>query len=100
MYYSYLYMLTNASRTYLYVGSTNDLSEAISEHRHTTCSSFSKEIQPIHLIYFETFQDLKLAEMRALEVRSWKERQKWKLVMNANPCLSELLWLHAETLAA
>ena len=100
MQFCYLYMLTNAARTYLYVGAASDLTAKLDEHRQTACSAFSKEIQPIHLIYFETFRDMRLAEMRASDIKTWKERQKWKLIMSANPCLSELLCVAAKTTAA
>jgi len=100
MQYSYLYILANASRTYLYVGATNDFPETLSEHRRTVCSAFSTEIQPVHLIYFETFANPEAAEKRACDLKSWKERQKWNLIMSANPCLSGLLWLDSEIAAA
>lgn len=100
MQFSYLYILTNATRTYLYVGATDDFVEKMNEHRLTACSSLSENIQPIHLIYFETFKNSVIAENRAREIKLWKERQKWKLIMSANPCLSELLRLDTEVYAA
>lgn len=100
MQFSYLYILANANRTYLYIGFAQDLSFALEEHRQVACSAFSKEILPVHLLYFETFGNLALAESRSEEIKRWKDRQKWKLIMSANPCLSELLWLDCDTNAA
>jgi|GEM_PF-6349818 len=100
MQFSYLYILTNFSRTYLYIGATDDLTQNLEEHRQTACSAFSKDMQPIYLIYFETFRNLKMAQTRASELKTLKDRQKWKLIMRANPCLSELLWLDSDSAAA
>ncbi|MBD3583098.1 GIY-YIG nuclease family protein [Flavobacterium selenitireducens] len=100
MQFAFLYILTNASRTYLYVGAAENLTEALQEHRQTACSAFSKDMQPVHLIYFEAFRNPALARSRADEILTWKERQKWQLIMRANPCLSELLWLDSESTAA
>ncbi|RZJ71568.1 GIY-YIG nuclease family protein [Flavobacterium sp.] len=100
MQFSYLYILTNATRTYLYVGATDDLSDKLNEHRQIACSAFSRDMQPAHLIYFETFKNIALAENRARDIKKWKERQKWQLIMSANPCLNELLWLDSDVHAA
>ncbi len=100
MQFSYLYILTNATRTYLYVGATDNLPERLEEHRQIACSAFSKDMQPVHLIYFETFPKMSVADSRAKDIKTWKERQKWQLIMSANPCLSELLWLDSEMNAA
>ncbi|NUY80679.1 GIY-YIG nuclease family protein [Flavobacterium sp. MAH-1] len=100
MQFCYLYIFTNVARTYLYIGATDDLTQKLEEHKLIACSSFSKEIHATHLIYFETFSKLSLAESRVAEIKKWKESQKWRLIMRANPCLSELLWLDSETTAA
>lgn len=100
MQFSYLYMLTNAARTFLYIGATPDLNAQLSEHMFVEPASFSKDIQPVHLIYLENFDRMELAERRAAEVKSWRESQKWKLIMSANPCLHELLLLDVQTSAA
>ncbi|RZJ66753.1 MAG: GIY-YIG nuclease family protein [Flavobacterium sp.] len=93
------YILSNASRTFLLVGATENLNRQFTDHEILACS-FSKEIQPAHLIYFENYTTLKSARSRAEQVKTWCDCKKWRLIMQANPLLNELLHLDAETSAA
>lgn len=97
---SHLYILANASRTFLYIGASDNLPDQLFEHKFVESASFSKETRPVHLIYFENFDSLEQAVSRACEVKAWRDSQKWQFIMAANPCLDELLWLDAETTAA
>ena len=51
----YVYPLTNANHTVLYIGVTNDLARRIVEHVAGTHQGFTKKYNVHKLVYFETY---------------------------------------------
>ncbi|RYZ83259.1 MAG: hypothetical protein EOP06_20305 [Proteobacteria bacterium] len=93
MQFSFLYILTDAMRTFLYIGATSDLTSDLVEHTAVAAASFSRDARPVHLIYFENFRNISQAGSRAEELRRLRDSKRWKIIMNANPCLTPLLHL-------
>jgi len=86
----YCYILTNKNRTVLYIGYSDDLKRRIAQHIKGTATLFTKKFSVIDLIYFETFNDKKIAKSREKQLKKWHKEWKWNLVKGANPRLETL----------
>jgi putative endonuclease len=69
----------------MYVGVTNDLRRRIYEHKHKIIKGFTQKYNVNKLVYFETFQDVRLAIAREKEIKKWRREKKNKLVKLKNP---------------
>jgi len=87
---SYVYILTNSSKTVLYVGVTSDLAKRIIEHKQGIGSAFTKRYNVKFLIYFEQFTDISQAILREKQLKNWHKEWKWNLIKEANSALEEL----------
>lgn len=83
----FVYILTNKSKTVLYIGVTNNLSERIYWHSNPQADSkaFTTKYKCFYLIYFEQFQDVDLAIKREKELKGWKREKKENLIHSYNP---------------
>ena len=83
----FVYILTNPNRTTLYIGVTNDLRRRIGEHaaKYDIKEGFTGKYNLQHLIYFEAFNDPKLAIAREKQLKSWVRSKKEKLIATQNP---------------
>lgn len=86
----YCYILTNKNRTVLYVGYTDDLDRRIIEHSNGNGAVFTKKYNVCDLIYFEEFDNKKVAKSREKQLKNWHKEWKWNLVKEANPSLETL----------
>ena len=93
----YVYLLTNPTRTVLYVGVTRDLLRRAEEHRrHVYPNSFTAKYGVTDLVYFETFNDIREAIGREKQLKSWNRRRKNELVNTRNPGWKDLFPLILE----
>jgi len=83
-------MLTNYSKTTLYVGVTNDLERRIREHKRGEGSKFTALYKAHYLIYYETFNNIDKAIKYEKQLKKWKREWKWELAMKTNPSLIDL----------
>ena len=83
----YVYLLTNSSRTVLYIGVTNDLSRRLVEHSNQLgdISKFTGRYQTNLLVYFEILPDAVQAIAREKELKGWSRLKKEKLITAFNP---------------
>jgi len=84
----YTYILTNRTKTVLYVGVTNDLKRRISEHfigkiLKNTC--FTAKYKCHYLIYYEEYIDINQAIAREKEIKGWRREKKIALINTKNP---------------
>ncbi|AOW16129.1 hypothetical protein LPB03_01040 [Polaribacter vadi] len=86
----YCYILSNKNRTLLYVGSTRDLEKRIKVHKSGNGANFTRKYNVFELIYFETFEDNKMARKRESQLKNWHKEWKWNLVKKSNPDLKIL----------
>ena len=77
--------MANWSNKVIYIGVTNDLRRRIYEHKQKIIKGFTQKYNVNKLIYFETFQDVRLAIAREKEVKKWRREKKNKLVKLKNP---------------
>lgn len=85
----YVYIITNKYKTALYVGVTNDLQKRLWEHQQNSLSvnkkTFTGRYNVFYLLYYEMFNDIKLAIAREKEIKGWRRSKKIDLVKSTNP---------------
>ncbi|MDR1950612.1 MAG: GIY-YIG nuclease family protein [Bacteroidales bacterium] len=84
----YIYILTNQTKTVLYVGVTNNLKRRISEHftgKTLKENHFTAKYKCHYLLYFEEFTDIKQAIAREKELKGWRREKKIMLINTKNP---------------
>ncbi len=86
----YVYILTNYTRSVLYIGVTNDLLRRVSEHRDGRGSAFTAHYRVYYLVYFEEFQSIELAIAREKQLKGWHRDWKFALIRTVNPDLKDL----------
>ena len=83
----YLYILASRRNGTLYVGVTSDLVKRIEEHRQKLVEGFTKKYEITHLVYFETFEDIREAIIRERQIKEWKAQMENRV----NPVHQSLL---------
>ncbi len=86
----FVYILTNAGGTVLYVGFTNDLSGRVDEHAAGCGSAFTKKYRVHRLLYFEEYGDVRQAIAREKQIKGWRRSKKEVLIRSMNPRLENL----------
>ena len=81
----YLYILANRRNGTLYVGVTADLVKRIEEHRQKLVEGFTRKYEITHLVYFETFEEIREAIIRERQIKEWKRKWKTELIQSINP---------------
>lgn len=83
----FVYILTNANRTVLYTGVTNDLDRRLAEHKEGEAieSAFTAKYGVKYLIHYERFQRILDAIAREKEIKGWRREKKIKLIESENP---------------
>lgn len=86
----YFYILSNSTRTLLYVGASKHISERLEAPENGSSARFTKKYHVKYVMCYEEFEDSKLALKREKQVKNWKKQWKWNLIKEANPNLTDL----------
>ena len=86
----FAYIMTNKNHTVLYTGATNDLYSRIYEHKEKINPGFTARYNCNKLVYYECFDDVKLAFEREAQIKSWTRNKKEKLIYDSNPQWADL----------
>ncbi len=86
----YVYIVSNYTRTTVYVGVTNNLSRRLYEHRHELISGFSKKYHTRYLVYVEKYERIVDAIKREKQLKGLKRDKKDALIRAVNPTLKDL----------
>ena len=87
----YVYILTNANKTVLYTGITNDLIRRVYEHKnHLDKGSFTSKYNVENLVYYEVTTDIDSAIAREKQIKGWNRKRKDKLIETENPNWNDL----------
>ena len=83
----YVYIITNKTKTVLYIGFTNNLKDRLYYHLNPESNSkhFSHRYQCKYLIYFELYQDVETAIEREKQLKRWRRKKKEDLIEENNP---------------
>lgn len=86
----YIYILTNQTRTVLYIGMTNDLIRRVYEHREHFVEGFTSRYRCDRLVYFEQFATAYDVITREKELKKWRREKKMQLIQRDNQNLEDL----------
>ena len=86
----FVYMVTDNQRHTLYIGMTNDLQGRVAQHRDPQRKSFTQHYHCIHLVYSETYGDVRDAIAREKQLKGWTRAKKNALVEKKNPYWEDL----------
>jgi putative endonuclease len=82
----FVYILTNPTKTVLYIGVTGDLTRRLYEHSNGRgdVNKFTGRYQTDLLIYFEIFPDATQAITREKQLKGWTRAKKEALINGFN----------------
>ena len=80
----YVYILTNRHNRVLYTGITNNLKRRVYEHKNKLVEGFTERYNVNKLVYFEAYNDVRLALIREKEIKGWLRVKKIALRENNN----------------
>ena len=82
----YVYILSNAHKTVLYIGVTNDLVKRVYEHKaHLDKGSFTDRYNVENLMYYEQTTNPEAAIAREKQLKGWNRKRKEQLISKMNP---------------
>jgi len=83
----YVYILTNPSKTVLYIGSTNSLKRRLYEHykQDALSKSFTNKYNCYILVCYEVYQYVNDAIARERQLKKWSRKKKEALINENNP---------------
>ena len=81
----FVYIMTNKTRTTLYIGVTNNLCRRIYEHKHHMIqNTFTDKYNLEYCIYYEEFPYFHMAIKREKELKKWNRQKKEDLINKMN----------------
>ena len=80
---TYVYILSCSDNTW-YTGWTNDLERRINVHSSGKGAKYTRGRLPVKLVYFEKFNDKKLAMKREYAIKRLSREEKLKLIKDWN----------------
>ncbi len=86
----YVYILSNKTRTVLYIGMTNDLERRMLEHKTGHGSTFCKKYKVTDLLYYEEYPSIVDAITREKQLKNWHREWKWNLIKKENKNLQDI----------
>jgi len=81
----YVYILTNKTRSVLYIGVTNDLKRRSYEHKKKFVEGFTKKYNVDKLVYYEVSDDVVSAISREKQLKDGSRLKKIRLIEGMNP---------------
>ncbi len=86
----YFYILSNHTKTTLYVGVTNNVEYRVSQHKAKVNKGFTSKYNLKYLVYYEEYQYIDDAITREKGVKKWNRKWKEKLIKEMNPDWKDL----------
>lgn len=81
----YVYILASSQKGRLYIGSTNDLVKRIYQHKNKLVEGHTKQFDITKLVYYEQYEDVRLANQRESNLKHWIRSWKIDLIESQNP---------------
>jgi len=83
----FVYILTNKTKTTLYVGFTNNVKIRVYQHSNPEegSNSFTKRYKVFYLVYYEKYNDVIAGIAREKQIKKWRREKKDKLISDFNP---------------
>jgi len=86
----FVYIMTNVTRSILYIGVTSNLKRRITEHKEGHGSEFTIKYEVKDLMFYEGFRLITDAIAREKQLKKWHKQWKWNLITASNPNLLDL----------
>ena len=86
----YFVYIMSSARHIIYVGVTNDLFRRVWEHKNKAIEGYTKLYNCTMLVYYEEFNDIKLAIQRETQLKGWLRKKKVELIKTKNPSWQDL----------
>jgi putative endonuclease len=86
----FVYIMTNRRDGILYVGVTSNLPSRAYQHREGMVDGFTKRYGLKQLVYYEAFDDIRLAIQREKTMKHWPRAWKVRLIHQMNPQWNDL----------
>jgi putative endonuclease len=86
----FIYFMASAPNGILYVGVTSDLVQRVYQHRNGLVQGFTKKYSVKRLVYFEQYDDIRLAIQRKHNIKHWSRTWKVRLILANNPEWNDL----------
>lgn len=84
-----VYILTNHTKTVLYIGVTNNLEQRLIEHyidsNNPLSNKFTAKYKAIYLVHYESYNYVNVAIAREKEIKKWRREKKKNLIDTMNP---------------
>ena len=84
----YIYILSNKTRTVLYVGITSNLFSRT--YQHKSGSIFTSKYDCYELLYYHFFRCIEDAIAEEKRIKNWKREWKIDLIKKTNPQMEDL----------
>jgi putative endonuclease len=81
----HVYILASRRRGTLYMGVTRDLVRRAHEHRSGAVSGFASRYGAKRLVWFEAYDDVRVAIQREKNLKHWVRAWKIALIERTNP---------------
>jgi len=85
----YVYIMAGKFRT-LYTGVTNNLERRVLQYKRKLVAGFTSKYNLNHLVYFETWGDIRTAIQREKQIKGWLRAKKVALIVAQNPTWQDL----------
>ena len=85
-----VYILASQKNGTLYVGVTSNLIQRVWQHKNDIIDGFTKRYKVHTLVYYELYQDIRLAIDREKQLKKWKRIYKIRLIEESNPHWEDL----------
>jgi putative endonuclease len=86
----YVYILASRRNGTLYVGVTNDVMRRTWEHKSDLIVGFTRKYGVHNLVWFELYDDIRLAIAREKQLKGWNRAWKIKLIEKNNSGWNDL----------
>jgi putative endonuclease len=81
----WVYIVTNNTRSTLYIDVTSDLRVRVWQHRAgERPDTFSQRYHCVHLVYFEHYREVRDAIAREKQLKRWRRAKKNALIATLN----------------
>ena len=86
----YVYIVSNAARTVLYIGMAGNLYRRVWQHRTGFIEGFTKKYRVNRLVYCEALPNVQRAAARERQLKGWTRERKYALIRSRNPAFRDL----------
>ena len=81
----YVYIMANKYNSVIYTGVTNNLERCVYEHKSGLIERFTKKYNVHKLVYFEHYNEPKIAISREKQIKGFSRAKKNYLIEKDNP---------------